>query len=442
MKLKNFFRRGRLLPPFVNLCGLFARPKGDLEIWLKEVFAVLQQISNAGCSGVLFWLPWPLAKPSLTPEWRRNEMIVLPDMEKDEWTKVLNYHFFDNIYSPIIKRMKKLNLIPVIGMTGYTNKQILYPISRSFKKGSLYHLDTLDIIHAIMEIIKDDDCIYELTNEPEAGMQVKGGGDKIEGVPFNVWINVMMARFHVHFYNMLDMEFDLHERNVQFNISDGVDYKTGKDIHAVEIAGLLTQHFRGKINVLKTTMVDIWKNKKSTQKTDIIFTCHGTDTVTQVTEYTSWSRLKLGAFGVSLDGSLMETTGMQGNNLYIFTDGFIRAQRDDRAGLLYLHPRDIYKFNGAKDEYWLHTIHINDFEAVIGKYIEPAIDAYVKHYGNPPNYEKSPPEMIIEEEPDGPVIAPEPVEPDPIIPEKKSKLKLIIYALAIIIILVILGAIL
>ena len=50
--------------------------------------------------------------------------------------------------------------------------------------------------------------------------------------------------------------------------------------------------------------------------------------------------------------------------------------------------------------------------------------------------------MIIEEEPDGPVIAPEPVEPDPIIPEKKSKLKLIIYALAIIIILVILGAIL
>lgn len=460
MKLKNLFRRGRLTPPFVNLCGLFfARPKGDLVKYLELVRETLRKISNAGTSGVMVWLPWPLAAPSKTPAHLWEEMITLPNLEKDTWTLEFNSHFRDNIFRPVMDMMEEFNLIPGLGLTGYTNRQILIPVQRVAvdkkngepfvhpeslysEKGSQFVLNEIDYLGI------DNNCIIELTNEPEAGMQSEF---KLESI-------VHLTRWHVDLVRALRKDFN--QWNFQLNCSDGVNKETFQEnIKAVQIAGLLSQALSGKLNIFRP-IGEIWEHKKKPVKYDYILSDHNSTSWEQVVRCTSIGRLSGRAFCISLDGSNMKNGGVHSSALYNFTTDIIAGEAldvEENAGLakildiekgvtareiknkskiLALHPRGIYDSSG---NYWRHTIHLGKLDM---KYIDPAIMAYREAYGNPPNYGKSPPEMIIEEEPDGPVIAPGPVAPDPVVPEKKSKLKLIIYALAIIIILVILGAIL
>jgi len=448
MLSKDFFRRGRLAPPFVNLCGLFfARPKGDLVKYLELVRETLRKISNAGTSGVMVWLPWPLAAPSKTPAHLWEEMITLPNLEKDTWTLEFNSHFRDNIFRPVMDMMEEFNLIPGLGLTGYTNRQILIPVQRVAvdkkngepfvhpeslysEKGSQFVLNEIDYLGI------DNNCIIELTNEPEAGMQSEF---KLESI-------VHLTRWHVDLVRALRKDFN--QWNFQLNCSDGVNKETFQEnIKAVQIAGLLSQALSGKLNIFGP-IGDIWKHKEKPVKYDYILSDHNSTTWEQVVKCTSIGRLSGQAFCISLDGSNMKDGGVHSSALYNFTKDIIAADAPgiekaaavkeikNKSKILALHPRGIYDSSG---NYWRHTIHLDKLDM---KYIVPAIMAYREAYGNPPNYGKSPPEMIIEEEPDTPIIAPGPVAPDPIIPEKKSKLKLIIYALAIIIILVILGAIL
>ena len=448
MLLKDFFKRGRLLPPFVNLCGLFfARPKGDLVKYLKLVRETLRKISNAGASGVMVWLPWALAAPSKTPAHLWEEMITLPNLEKDTWTLEFNSHFRDNIFRPVMDMMEEFNLIPGLGLTGYTNRQILIPVQRVAvdkkngepfvhpeslysEKGSQFVLNEIDYLGI------DNNCIIELTNEPEAGMQSEF---KLESI-------VHLTRWHMYLLKELNRNFN--QWNIQLNCSDGVNKETFQEnIKAVQIAGLLSQALSGKLNIFGP-IGDIWKHKEKPVKYDYILSDHNSTTWEQVVKCTSIGRLSGQAFCISLDGSNMKDGGVHSSALYNFTKDIIAADAPgiekaaavkeikNKSKILALHPRGIYDSSG---NYWRHTIHLDKLDM---KYIVPAIMAYREAYGNPPNYGKSPPEMIIEPEPDTPIIAPGPVAPDPVVPEdKQNKSKWIIYALAIIIMLVILWAI-
>lgn len=294
--LKKKFNRG------VNRLGRGSDIKKDYPAYIIEDEKKTAEINKYGCQYDRWFLNWPTTKPSKTPKHKLYSYFVEPDLIKDRWTIDFNQQYFDGIFRDLLEIDKAYNQIPIIDITGYSRKNVLFPRRSLYDPKNYWFLRALtkkviqeaDKTFPPSKILKRRKYILQPFNESYAPFftkkEVEGARNKkiIGRAHWIIWDEMRknglkISNLKINITNGLNVKGEvkyLRTRDMVFGyIGEYVDWDTGKsfEIMAEEKIPFAPVNKHG------------YKQKKFKPRRDMLIAIHGVGSLDGICK--CWERI-------------------------------------------------------------------------------------------------------------------------------------------------------